>query len=78
MRPCIVAPPAGAKRLLFVTYGACFGIEIFIHNIAAVYYVEHFGLSLGAAGLAAGSFGLDIGQVSKTAASNGVSFTSFH
>jgi NNP family nitrate/nitrite transporter-like MFS transporter len=44
--------------LLFVTYGACFGIEIFIHNIAAVYYVEHFGLSLGAAGLAAGSFGL--------------------
>ena len=44
--------------LLFITYGACFGIEIFIHNIAAVYYVEHFGLSLGAAGLAAGSFGL--------------------
>ncbi|NNG25305.1 MFS transporter [Telluria aromaticivorans] len=44
--------------LLFVTYGACFGIEIFIHNIAAVYYVDHFGLSLGAAGLAAGSFGL--------------------
>ncbi|MCC2971665.1 MFS transporter [Massilia sp. IC2-476] len=44
--------------LLFVTYGACFGIEIFIHNIAAVYYVEHFDLSLGSAGLAAGSFGL--------------------
>ncbi|MEH6435154.1 MFS transporter [Massilia sp. DD77] len=44
--------------LLFITYGACFGIEIFIHNIAAVYYVEHYGLSLGAAGLAAGSFGL--------------------
>ncbi|WP_426110125.1 MFS transporter [Massilia sp. PWRC2] len=44
--------------LLFVTYGACFGIEIFIHNIAAVYYVDHFGLSLGAAGAAAGSFGL--------------------
>ncbi len=44
--------------LLFVTYGACFGIEIFIHNIAAVYYVDHFGLSLGSAGLAAGSFGL--------------------
>lgn len=44
--------------LLFVTYGACFGIEIFIHNIAAVYYVDHFGLSLGAAGIAAGSFGL--------------------
>ena len=44
--------------LLFVTYGACFGIEIFIHNIAATYYVEHFGFSLGAAGMAAGSFGL--------------------
>ena len=44
--------------LLFVTYGACFGIEIFIHNIAAIYYVEHFGFSLQAAGMAAGSFGL--------------------
>jgi NNP family nitrate/nitrite transporter-like MFS transporter len=44
--------------LLFVTYGACFGIEIFIHNIAAVYYVDHYGLSLKAAGIAAGSFGL--------------------
>ena len=44
--------------LLFVTYGACFGIELFIHNVAAVYYVDHFGLSLKAAGMAAGSFGL--------------------
>jgi NNP family nitrate/nitrite transporter-like MFS transporter len=44
--------------LLFVTYGACFGIELFIHNIAAVYYVDHFGLSLAQAGMAAGSFGL--------------------
>ena len=44
--------------LLFITYGACFGIEIFIHNIAAVYYVDKFGLSLSAAGMAAGSFGL--------------------
>ena len=44
--------------LLFITYGACFGIEIFIHNVAAVYYVDHFGLSLKSAGLAAGSFGL--------------------
>lgn len=44
--------------LLFVTYGACFGIEIFIHNIAATYYVDHFQLSLGQAGMAAGSFGL--------------------
>lgn len=44
--------------LLFVTYGACFGIEIFIHNIAAVYYVDHFKLTIKEAGLAAGSFGL--------------------
>lgn len=44
--------------LLFVTYGACFGIEIFIHNVAAIYYVDRFGLSLKAAGLAAASFGL--------------------
>jgi len=44
--------------MLFVTYGACFGVEIFIHNIAASYYVDEFGLSLKAAGLAAGTFGL--------------------
>ena len=36
--------------LLFITYGACFGIEIFIHNIAAIYYVDHFQLSLESAG----------------------------
>ncbi|SOY62447.1 MFS transporter [Cupriavidus taiwanensis] len=44
--------------LLFITYGACFGVEIFIHNIAAMYYVDRFGLSLKAAGMAAASFGL--------------------
>ncbi|MFJ2987333.1 MFS transporter [Collimonas sp. NPDC087041] len=44
--------------LLFITYGACFGVEIFIHNIAAIYYVDHFGLSLKSAGMAAASFGL--------------------
>lgn len=44
--------------LLFLTYGACFGVEIFIHNMAALYYVDQFGLSLKAAGFAAGSFGL--------------------
>lgn len=44
--------------LLFMTYGACFGVEIFIHNIAALYYVDQFDLSLTSAGLAAGSFGL--------------------
>lgn len=44
--------------LLFVTYGACFGIELFIHNIAATYYVDHYGLSLKSAGMAVGAFGL--------------------
>ncbi|RJG27453.1 MFS transporter [Massilia cavernae] len=44
--------------MLFVTYGACFGIEIFIHNIAAVYYVDNYNLTLAQAGMAAGSFGL--------------------
>lgn len=44
--------------MLFLTYGACFGVEIFIHNVAAIYYVERFGLSLRDAGLAAASFGL--------------------
>ncbi len=44
--------------MLFITYAACFGVEIFIHNIAAMYYVDKFGFSLKAAGLAAGIFGL--------------------
>jgi NNP family nitrate/nitrite transporter-like MFS transporter len=44
--------------MLFVTYGACFGIELFVHNVAASYYVDHFELDLKSAGLAAGSFGL--------------------
>ena len=44
--------------MLFVTYAACFGVEIFIHNIVSLYYVEEFGLSLKTAGLYAGIFGL--------------------
>lgn len=44
--------------LLFVTYAACFGVEITIHNIAALYYTDRFDLDLKTAGLAAGSFGL--------------------
>jgi NNP family nitrate/nitrite transporter-like MFS transporter len=44
--------------MLFITYGACFGVEVFIHNVAALYYVDHFHASLGFAGLAAGCFGL--------------------
>lgn len=44
--------------LLAITYGACFGVEIFMHNIVASYYVDQFGLSLKSAGMAAGIFGL--------------------
>jgi NNP family nitrate/nitrite transporter-like MFS transporter len=44
--------------MLFVTYGCCFGVELFVHNVAASYYVDHYKLDLQAAGMAAGSFGL--------------------
>jgi NNP family nitrate/nitrite transporter-like MFS transporter len=44
--------------MLFATYGACFGIELFVHNVAASYYVDHFKLDLKGAGMAAGAFGL--------------------
>ena len=44
--------------MLAITYGGCFGVEIFIHNIAAQYYVDTFGLSIASAGMAAGTFGL--------------------
>ncbi len=44
--------------MLAATYGACFGVEIFIHGVAASYYVDRFGLTLASAGFAAGSFGL--------------------
>ncbi|HEX7668824.1 MAG TPA: MFS transporter [Polyangiaceae bacterium] len=44
--------------MLFVTYGACFGVELFVHNVAASYYVDRFKLDLQQAGMAAGSFGL--------------------
>ena len=43
---------------LFVLYGACFGLELTFDNIAALYYIDYFGLSLKTAGLVAGLFGL--------------------
>ncbi len=43
---------------LFVVYGACFGIELTINNIAVLYYHDRFGLSVTTAGMIAGSFGL--------------------
>jgi len=43
---------------LFVIYGACFGIELTINNIAALYFTDYFGLGLTAAGTVAALFGL--------------------
>src|SRR5690606_10211346 len=44
--------------MLFITYAACFGVELTIHNLAAVYFVDHFSLSLTTAGVYVGCFGL--------------------
>jgi len=43
---------------LFGIYAACFGIELTINNMAALYYRDYFGLGLATAGLVAGLFGL--------------------
>jgi len=43
--------------VLALAYGACFGIEITIDNVAAVYFVDHFGATLVLAGMLAGIFG---------------------
>src|SRR5258708_8759565 len=44
--------------ILFLSYGACFGIEITIDNIASLYFVDNFHLGLKEAGLIAGLFGM--------------------
>lgn len=43
---------------LFLIYGACFGIELTINNIAALYFIDYFDLGLKTAGIVAGLFGL--------------------
>jgi MFS transporter, NNP family, nitrate/nitrite transporter len=44
--------------ILFLAYGACFGIEITIDNIATLYFVDNFHIGLREAGIIAGTFGL--------------------
>ncbi len=43
---------------LFVVYGACFGVELTINNVAAMYFHDYFALDVGTAGIVAGLFGL--------------------
>lgn len=43
---------------LFLIYGACFGIELTINNVAALYFADRFELGLTAAGVVASLFGL--------------------
>ena len=44
--------------VLFLIYGACFGIELTVNNVAALYFADYFDLGLVTAGLVAASFGL--------------------
>lgn len=43
---------------LFLIYGACFGVELTINNVAAIYFHDYFRLDVKTAGLIAGLFGL--------------------
>ena len=43
---------------LFFIYAACFGVELTINNVAALYYHDQFQLDVKTAGLIAGLFGL--------------------
>ena len=44
--------------VLALAYAACFGIEITVDNVAAIYFVDHFNATMIVAGALAGLFGL--------------------
>jgi len=44
--------------ILFLIYAACFGVELTVNNVAALYFIDYFGLSLTTAGIVAALFGL--------------------
>ncbi len=44
--------------ILFILYAACFGVELTINNVAALYYVDYFNLTPTTAGFVASLFGL--------------------
>jgi NNP family nitrate/nitrite transporter-like MFS transporter len=48
----------GRTWILALAYGACFGVELTVHNVAALYFHDHFALDLKSAGLVAGTFGV--------------------
>jgi NNP family nitrate/nitrite transporter-like MFS transporter len=44
--------------VLGLAYGACFGVELTVHKMAALYFHDRFQLDLKTAGLVAGTFGV--------------------
>ncbi|WP_258099333.1 NarK family nitrate/nitrite MFS transporter [Marinoscillum pacificum] len=44
--------------VLFLIYGACFGVELIVNSKAALYFIDYFHMDIKTAGLIAGLFGL--------------------
>jgi len=44
--------------VLFIIYGACFGIELTVNNVAALYFFDYFQVDMVTAGMIAACFGL--------------------